>query len=348
MAISLWIMGAGFLISGTVSYLISRYRGPWAVFDRPNQRSLHGNPLPRLGGVGIIFGILFTSVMADRLSSSQPLPSVLPILFGFAIIVGISLLDDIYKTPVLMRLTAQFAAAMLAIYGGLSINTLVIAGWSTHLSVAVGVILSILFIVWMTNLYNFMDGMDGAAAGMGVIGFGAFAILGGLAGVWQFAQVSVGIAAACGGFLWLNFPPAKIFMGDVGAASLGFLAAVFMLWADHQNIFPLWVGVTVFSPFIADATWTLLRRLIRGKRPWHAHREHFYQRLVRLGWGHRRTVLSEYAVMLVCSLLAVILYMTNSALVQMIGLGFVLLAYVGLGLLIRDLEARRGMGETQA
>ena len=217
-----------------------------------------------------------------------------------------------------------------------------------HLSVSVGASLSILFIVWMTILYNFMDGMDGFAAGMGVIGFGVFAVLGGLAGAWQFAQVSAGIAAACGGFLWLNFPPAKIFMGDVGAASLGFLTAVFMLWANHQNIFPLWVGVAVFSPFIVDATWTLVSRVIRGKPPWHAHREHFYQRLVRLGWGQRRTVLGEYAVMLICSLLAVILNMTNSALIQIIGLGFVLLAYVGLGLLISDLEARRRKGETQS
>ncbi len=348
MAISLWIVAAGFLISGTVSYLISRYRGRWAVLDRPNQRSLHDKPLPRLGGVGIISGILVTAFMAYRLSGSEPIWSLLPILVGFAIIIGISLLDDIYKTPALVRLTAQLAAAVLVIYGGVSVNTLGITGWSIHLSVSVGATLGILFIVWMTNLYNFMDGMDGFAAGMGVIGFGAFAILGGLAGVWQFAQVSAGIAAACGGFLWLNFPPAKLFMGDVGAASLGFLAAVFMLWANHQNIFPLWVGVAVFSPFIVDATWTLVRRVIRGKPPWAAHREHFYQRLVRLGWGHRRTVLGEYAVMLVCSLLAVILYMANSALIQIIGLGFVLLADVGLGLLIRDLEARRAMGETQS
>jgi UDP-N-acetylmuramyl pentapeptide phosphotransferase/UDP-N-acetylglucosamine-1-phosphate transferase len=346
MAACLWIMSIGFLSSSAAGYLISRYRGRWAVLDQPNQRSLHAKPLPRLGGVGIIYGILSTAILVWWLDHVQHAPTLLPLLMGFAIIVCISLLDDIYKVPVILRLISHSLAAMLVIYVGLSLNILAISGWSIHPPTVVAAAFSILFIVWMTNLYNFMDGMDGLAAGMGVIGFGTFAIMGWQSGAIQFAQLSAGIAASCAGFLWLNFPPAKIFMGDNGSASLGFLAAVFMLWANHHNIFPLWVGVAAFLPFIADATWTLVRRIIRGKRFWHAHREHFYQRLLQLGWGQRKTVLSEYAVMLVCSLTAIVLNMTNRSLVQIGVLVFVLLVFIVLVFLINGLEARKGQGKT--
>jgi len=346
MFIHSWVVAAGFLVSCAASYMISRYRGRWAVLDQPNRRSLHDKPLPRLGGVGIILGILVTAFMTYHMSGMEPMYASPPVLCGFAIIISISLLDDIYQVPVLLRLILHIVAAMLVVYGGTTVDNLLFTGWSMHLSAAVGIAFSILFIVWMTNLYNFMDGMDGLAAGMGVIGFGTFAILGWLANAVQFAQISAGIATACGGFLCLNFPPAKIFMGDLGAASLGFLAAFLMLWANHHNIFPLWVGIVVFSPFIIDASWTLMRRVIHSELFWHAHQEHFYQRLVRLGWGQRRTVLSEYAVMLGCSASALILNMTNVYFVQKIGLGIVLLVLIGFGLQINELAARRKKGET--
>lgn len=95
-----------------------------------------------------------------------------------------------------------------------------------------------------------------------------------------------------------NFPPARIFMGDLGSSTLGLMAASLGLWADHTGLFPLWVAVLVFSPFIVDATVTLARRIVRGERVWVAHKTHYYQRVVELGWGHRRTVLWEYVAML--------------------------------------------------
>ena len=342
----LYTLGAAFLVSGVASYMLSWYHGRWAVFDQPNQRSLHGAPVPRMGGVAIISGILFASIMTYQWNESGPLSSLLPVILGFTIVIIVSFLDDIYQTAAFMRLVGHLIASVLVTCSGLSVNTLTMPGWSMHLPVFAGIGLSILFILWITNLYNFMDGMDGFAAGMGVIGFGTFAVLGFLVGTREFAEVSASIAAACGGFLWLNFPPAKLFMGDVGAASLGFLAATLMLWANRMNIFPLWVGILVFSPFVMDATWTLFRRILAGKIPWHAHREHFYQRLVQLGWGHRRTVLSEYVLMLFCSILAVSLYLIKSTSVQLTGLGFIFFGYVALGLLIHGLEARHPQRET--
>ncbi len=109
------------------------------------------------------------------------------------------------------------------------------------------------------------------------------------------------MAAASAGFLVHNFPPAKIFMGDTGSTTLGFLAAACILWGSKSGLFPFWVAILVFSPFIVDATVTLLRRLLRGEKIWEAHRTHYYQRLVLLGWGHRWTVLAEYVLMLACA-----------------------------------------------
>jgi UDP-N-acetylmuramyl pentapeptide phosphotransferase/UDP-N-acetylglucosamine-1-phosphate transferase len=158
-------------------------------------------------------------------------------------------------------------------------------------------ICALLFVVWMTNLYNFMDGMDGFAGGMAFFGFGTFAVLGDMAGQSFFAALNFIVAAAAAGFLVFNFPPARIFMGDVGSSTLGLLAAAFALWGDSVGAFPLWIGILVFSPFIVDATATLHRRLYEGHRIWVPHKTHYYQRLVRLGWNHRRAVLAEYVLM---------------------------------------------------
>ena len=158
--------------------------------------------------------------------------------------------------------------------------------------------------MWMINLYNFMDGMDGFAGGMTVIGFGTLAVIGVEHQLFMTMNLLV-VSATCG-FLLFNFPPAKIFMGDVGSSSLGFLAAGFSLWGNYEGIFPLWIALLIFSPFIVDATVTLLHRLFRGEKVWQAHKFHYYQRLVELGWGHKRTVLWEYVLMGACSISALI------------------------------------------
>ena len=135
----------------------------------------------------------------------------------------------------------------------------------------------------MTNLYNFMDGMDGLAGGMGVFGFGFLGLAGWLHGDTGFAVQSWVIAAAALGFLRFNFPPAQIFMGDAGSTVFGFLAAVFILQAQRRGLLPVWCGILIFSPFVVDATVTLIRRVLRGDAIWIAHRSHYSQRLVTLG-----------------------------------------------------------------
>jgi UDP-N-acetylmuramyl pentapeptide phosphotransferase/UDP-N-acetylglucosamine-1-phosphate transferase len=162
----------------------------------------------------------------------------------------------------------------------------------------------VLCLVWMANLYNFMDGMDGFAGGMTVIGHGFLSVLAWQGGHQLIFVLSLLVAGAALGFLIWNFPPAKMFMGDAGSIPLGFLTGALALLGVHDRLFDAWVPLLIFSPFVVDATVTLIRRLLNGEKVWKAHRSHHYQRLVLAGWGHRRTVLAEYGLMLCCGGLA--------------------------------------------
>ncbi len=202
-----------------------------------------------------------------------------------------------------------------------------------------------MFVIWMTNLNNFMDGMDGFAGGMAVFGFGTLGLLGHLAGDGYYAAVCWVIASASAGFLVWNFPPARIFMGDTGSLALGLLAAALSLWADRYGLFPLWLALLVFAPFVVDATLTLARRTLKGKRIWEAHRSHYYQRLVQAGWSHRRTVLWEYGLMFLCSVCALLAFSSSTGeqwLIVSGVLGACLAAIAG----VRRIEQRTALSQS--
>lgn len=337
-----WLVtiGGALLICGLASYTLARNRGRWSILDQVNPRSLHVVPVPRTGGVALLLGILFAAALVVwGENSALPMLSLLLIIFAFAIVGGISLLDDIRSLGVVSRLAGQLVAALLLMAAGLYVNDFAFGNWSFQPGTVTGVVVGILFTVWLINLYNFMDGMDGLAAGMGVFGFGTFALLGVSAGHIGFAQFNGGIAAACFGFLLLNFPPARIFMGDLGSTSLGFLAALMSLWANREGVFPLWVGLVVFSPFVVDATWTLARRLLHCNRPWQAHRDHFYQRLVLGGWSQRKVLGGEYGLMAICALFALALECSDAVAVKCALLGGLAVIYLGLIVLVNLQEA---------
>lgn len=281
------------------------------VLDHPNERSLHTNPTPRTGGVAILAGVV-GGVAVYGFVRGMPATVVWLVLVAMAIAV-LSFVDDRRGLSVRVRLIGHLACVALLVAGGFYLPEFAWPGvvwiWPQWL----GILFAVVYLVWMVNLYNFMDGMDGFAGGMGVIGFGTLALLGGLAGQLPFLTLNLVIAAASAGFLLFNFPPARLFMGDTGSAALGLLAGGVSLWGARSDIFPFWVALLVFSPFMLDATVTLLRRLVRGERVWQAHRTHYYQRLVQLGWGHRKTVLHEYALMLACSLSALLAVRLNAA-----------------------------------
>ncbi len=265
---------------------LARGRASNLALDEPNARSLHTTPVPRTGGVGLLSGI----VLGWMIIGPQ-LPWAL--WSSLALLVVVSLLDDLRGLPAAARFCVHLLAA------GLAATTLV--GSTDSLLLLAGAVLAI---CWMCNLYNFMDGSDGLAGGMTLFGFLSYAVAAWLAGNPQFALLNLAIAAAAAGFLLHNFHPARIFLGDAGAVPLGFLAAVFGFQGWLQQAWTWWFPLLVFSPFIIDASVTLARRLLSGARVWEAHRDHYYQRLVQLGLGHRNTALAEYAVMVTCGLAA--------------------------------------------
>ncbi len=266
-------------VSLTAALLRSRFGS--RVQDIPNERSLHATPTPRIGGVGVVAGVLCGWAL---LFTSQGWWLLLPLIGLFVV----SLLDDIHNLPVKHRLPIHLLAAAMLVTG---------SGLLTRDGIVVAVLV-LLFTVWMTNLYNFMDGSDGLAGGMALFGFGMYGIAALPAGNDNFAMLNFSVAAAALGFLYFNFPPARIFMGDAGSIPLGFLASGMGLWGWQSGYWSAWFPLLVFSPFIADASVTLAKRALRGVKITEAHREHYYQRAIQMGWKHRHVALIEYVLML--------------------------------------------------
>ncbi len=308
------------------------------MLDHPNPRSLHCEPIPRGGGLAILAAILISGTIGAGIYGVSN--DLVWLAVAALLVAGISFLDDWRTIDLGSRISIHFAAAALVTWGGFTLSNVSLPGVVWVLSAPVSIGLALLFIVWMINLYNFMDGIDGFAAGMATVGFSCFAVLGWPTEDYRFMAFNLVVAAASGGFLLFNFPPARIFMGDVGSSLLGFLAAVFILWADRDDIFPLWIGILVFSPFIADATITLLRRILKREKFWQAHKTHYYQRLVQLGWGHKRTVLWEYGLMLLCVISAILVRPVNPTAQWFVLAGWLLL-YGGLMFTVHRLEARQ-------
>lgn len=288
-----------FALSAGLTWRFTNPASRFYIVDHPNERSLHVLPTPRSGGIAMLTAIVIGS--AFQIWRFGGYTDLVPWnALAILLVATVSFLDDRRHVPTTYRFIAHVAGAGLLLLGGLSLHEIALPGIDRVLPAWLGAGASLVFVVWMINLYNFMDGMDGFAGGMAVCGFTTFSLFGWLAGNETYAMISAITAAAAAGFLCFNFPPARIFMGDVGSSTLGLLAASLSLWGARDGIFPFWAAVLVFSPFIADATVTLLRRLGRREIIWQAHKTHFYQQLVQAGWGHRKTVLVEYAIMLGC------------------------------------------------
>ena len=302
--LSWWMTG---LLVSKASFLRS--------IDHPNDRSLHAEPTPRSGGVAILASIMIgLGVAALGFAIVPPSTGFLPkgfasasvwIVGSIALVTTVSFLDDRRGLSAGLRFAVQAIAAIIVVWGvGLTLSSIPIPSIKTFELGWFAAPVSVLFLLWMTNLYNFMDGMDGFAGGMTTLGFGFLAYFSWTAGHPFILLTATVVSMSAIGFLFHNFPPARIFMGDVGSIPLGFTGGALMLVGLRDGLFDVWVPMMVFSPFILDATVTVLRRAWQRQRIWEAHRDHYYQRLVLLGWGHRRTVLAEYGLMVLCGVLA--------------------------------------------
>jgi len=267
------------VVTFLLTYILLFSRAANKIQDIPNERSLHTAPVPRIGGMALIIGMLAGWAM---MFNSLTWWILLPLLMLFMV----SALDDVRGLSVRYRLLVHIGAAWLLVLG--------CGVFAQH--VLLGVLL-LLMVVWVINLYNFMDGSDGLAGGMTFFGFGMYGIAAVLGHDVSLAMLNFSVAAAALSFLYFNFYPAKIFMGDAGSIPLGFLAAAMGVWGWQLNLWPAWFPLLVFSPFVLDATVTLFKRGLRREKIWQAHREHYYQRIVQLGFGHRNTAILEYVLM---------------------------------------------------
>lgn len=279
------------------------------IMDIPNERSSHVRPVPRSGGIAIVIsflvGVLAIYFFGDRT------PIVTRYFQGFLIsalaIAAISLYDDIKNKSFLVKLATQAIAALVVLVAGLVIDAihipwagLVHFGWYAYP-------ISFFWIMGLTNAYNFMDGLDGLAAGQAVIVSFFFLIITLGSGSIFVYITSYTILAGALGFLIFNFPPARIFMGDIGSAFLGFVFATLAIIAaryDHSHTSFFVMPLLVFN-FIFDTSFTFVRRLFRGKKVTEAHREHLYQLFQQIGYSHRTVSLCHYGMVIMQGLLAI-------------------------------------------
>ena len=246
------------------------------ILDRPNERSSHRVATPRGGGIAVIGSILLAWVVLAR---AESVPSgVVGIVLGAALLGAVSWFDDLRGLSPVVRLLAQAAAVAIGI--------LVLPGPRDLLYLAA---ISLLWIWWI-NLFNFMDGIDGLA-GSEAAAIGAGLLLFGSVGAGADPALQAFVAAVTGaaiGFLIWNWSPARVFLGDVGSVPLGYVLGFLLLGWAVRGYWKIALILPLY--FLADATITLARRLLRGKRIWQAHREHFYQQAVRRGLSHAAVV----------------------------------------------------------
>lgn len=319
------------------------------TLDQPNHRSLHTTPTPRIGGLGVVVGVLGGgAVIVANLLENPPAPNLqilLLLLALLSLLSGFCFIDDKRGLSAAVRLPVHLLVALLWVSCILNVSFLatffikVGAGDTAfhflqsaieHALAHPLLLITLTFgLGWMMNLYNFMDGANGLAGGMAVFGFGAYSAALYFSGQPALAAFALAIAASALAFLCFNFDPARIFLGDVGSISLGFLAGALGLWGWQSAAWPAWFPLLVFSPFIVDATVTLFARALRGEKVWQAHRDHAYQRLIRMGWSHQRLALSAYALMAACAASALVLRVAPSASV-MAGIAFWILIYTAL------------------
>jgi UDP-N-acetylmuramyl pentapeptide phosphotransferase/UDP-N-acetylglucosamine-1-phosphate transferase len=284
--------------SAAIVWLVRGLARRRQILDNPNDRSSHSVPRPRLGGVGIVVPLVaFGGAMVARGVAPS---GTLVILAATAAISVVGLVDDLSPLAARWRFGAQVfvaTATVVALRANLVRGAGGIGTWAPAWILGP---LAVVWIVWLTNLFNFMDGIDGLAGGQALIaslGLALAASATGATGAWGLLLV---LGASSLGFLLFNFPPASIFMGDVGSTAIGFFFGCLPLLPGEHSV-PVEAVAIALSLFVLDATTTLLRRIARGERWFEAHRTHLYQRPVVMGVPHRTVTLVAYAGMAVAA-----------------------------------------------
>ncbi len=257
------------------------------ILDIPNERSSHSRPIPRGGGLAIVVVTIALTVSANVAFASAYWTALLLVTAAWTLVALVSLIDDLRSLPNLVRLIAHILAALTIMLGVdyWDLITLPLIG-EIHLA-WMGVPLTLMWLVGLTNAYNFMDGIDGIAGSQAVIAGITWAVVGFTSGLTGVGLTGLVLAGASAAFLADNWPPARIFMGDVGSAFIGSVLATLTIAAHQQDHRMALVGLLAVWPFVFDASFTFLRRLVRHENVFAAHRSHLYQRLIILDHSHK-------------------------------------------------------------
>jgi Fuc2NAc and GlcNAc transferase len=289
----LLVLVAAVIGSWKLTELARSYALRHAIFDVPNERSMHTTPTPRGGGV-VIAAVVVTGLLISCAAGWLPGRTTIAMVGGGALIAGIGWVDDRRGIAAGHRAAFHTIAAVWATswLGGLHSLTV---GRATIEMGVIGYAIAVLAIVWSINLYNFMDGIDGLAATEGVTVGGLAAVCLVMVHLTGIAFAAALAAAAAAGFLRWNWSPAKVFMGDTGSGFLGFMFAALAVAAERARPGSAVIVLVLLAVFWVDATLTLTRRLLRGERWYDAHRMHAYQRAVQAGWRHSQVSASVLA-----------------------------------------------------
>lgn len=300
MTASLWgaaAFGLSFATCGLLMRLLLPILVRRAILDQPNERSSHWTPTPRGGGLAVVL-VALVGLIAATLSVGGDIGRSAAIVVAAAVLAAVSWVDDVRGLPALPRLLAQVLAVSAGLWS-LPGEALVFQGWLPPL--ADRVVAGIGWI-WFINLFNFMDGIDGIS-GVECLALGAGVFLAAKVLPLDAQMTACVLAGAGAGFLIFNWHPARVFLGDVGSVPAGFLFGWLLLWMAGAG---QWAAALILPAYyLADATFTLMRRLLRGEPPWRAHREHFYQQACAT-LGHAGIVLRIAAGNLILLALALI------------------------------------------
>ncbi len=308
-----------FLLTGAATW----YAGKRQLIDYPGERHSHTHATPRGGGAGLVASWLLTPLLffpgelpAWWLNCMLPGAVALALMGGW---------DDHASLSVRLRLCVQLAVSIFLVWSAVA------DGWIQGAAWMIG---SGLFVMWMINLYNFMDGSNGMAGLQGIFGSVVLGVLFYQSGDTAFAWLAFALGASCAGFLPWNLGDAKVFMGDVGSLALGFVFAAMLLYGAGTGAFSKPVALMVMLLFLTDASLTLLWRVIRGERWYNPHRQHLYQRMILHGMTHGRVASVYQAVNLVLVLPGILLAARFTELAWAFALALTLILILGWHLLL--------------
>lgn len=291
--------------------LVRRFAFKIGAIDIPkDNRRMHKKPTPRIGGLAIIFGFTVAT-----LCFAQPSRQLYGTLAGAAIIAIMGVIDDCKNLPAKLKFVIQIIAALVVVFAGdIKIDVFTNPNFLSDnpywvLPEWLSVTLTVIWIVFITNAVNFIDGLDGLAAGVSAIMSISLVFISIRVGEYSIAILGIALMGSCFGFLPFNFNPAKIFMGDTGSTFLGFMLATLSI----QGVFKSYAVISFAVPLLIlglplfDALFAMIRRILRGQSPMTADRGHLHHRLVDMGFSQKQTVFILYAISGVLGITAVLL-----------------------------------------